>query len=153
MDNPDIKSAVEQISARGTTYKRFYDYYAGEHTLNFSSEKFKNKFGRQLQHLKENLCRTVVRAPASRLEAIGFTAGKEEIQKIAWEIWKRNQLPRNSGKVHRESFKTGDAYVIVWPDPLTGKAKVYPQMAGSMTVWRNADTGEIEKAAKIWIGG
>jgi hypothetical protein len=54
--------------------------------------------------------------------------------------------------VHRESFKTGDAYVIVWPDPIAGKAKVYPQMAGSMTVWRNADTGEIEKAAKIWTG-
>jgi hypothetical protein len=50
MDNPDIKLAVEQLSGRGNTYKRFYDYYAGVHTLNFSSEKFKNKFGKQLQH-------------------------------------------------------------------------------------------------------
>jgi hypothetical protein len=133
MDNPDIKLAVEQLSGRGNTYKRFYDYYAGEHTLNFSSEKFRNKFGKQLQTLKENLCRTVVRAPASRLEAIGFTAGNEDIQKNAWEIWKRNQLPRNSGKVHRESFKTGDAYVIVWPDPQGKQVRIYPQLAGSMT--------------------
>jgi hypothetical protein len=152
MSNPDIQLATDRLSAKGNTYLRFYDYYAGKHALNFSSKKFKNKFGKQLQELRENLCKTVVDAPASRLEAIGFLSEQEEIKKKAWEIWKRNFLPRNAGKVHREAFKTGDAYVIVWPD-LDGKgAKVYAQLAGSVTIWRSVETGETEKAAKIWTG-
>lgn len=150
--NPDIKLAVERINAKAILYKPYYDYYAGNHQLAFSSKKFKNKFGKQLQKLRENLCRTVVKAPASRLELIGFSAEKEEIQKKAWEIWKQNNLPQNAGKVHRESFKTGDAYVIVWPDAEGKQARIYPQLAASVTVWKSAETGEIEKAAKVWKG-
>jgi hypothetical protein len=152
MDNPDIKLAVELLSARGSSYSRFYDYYKGKHQLNFASQKFKNKFGKQLQGLRENLCKTVVKAPASRLEVIGFQAESEDIQKKAWEIWKRNNMPKNGGKVHREAFKTGNGYVIVWPDAEGRHARIQPQLAASVAVWKSPETGEIEKAAKIWTG-
>lgn len=148
--NPDVKTAVERLSAQRTSLQTYYDYYGGKHQLNYFSQKFKNKFGKRLQSLRENLCRVVVKAPASRLETIGFQsdAGKE-IEKAAWNVWKQNNLPFNAGKVHREAFKTGAAYVIVWADR-NGRARVYPQLSSNITVWRDPETGEINKAAKMW---
>lgn len=150
MNNPDIKTAVERLSAQRTNLQAYYNYYGGKHQLNYSSQKFKNKFGKRLQSLRENLCRVVVKAPASRLEATGFQAeGAKEIETAAWNIWKQNNLPFNAGKVHREAFKTGSSYVIVWADK-NGKARVYPQLSSNVAVWRDAETGEINKAAKMW---
>jgi hypothetical protein len=149
--NPDITLALDRIKARSAVYQEFYDYYEGRHQMTFSSEKFKNKFGKRLQKLHENLCRTVVKAPASRLEVIGFQSESEDIQKIAWEIWKRNNMPLEAGKAHREAFKTGDSFAIVWPDK-KGKARIYPQTAANVVCWKDAETGEITKAAKRWLG-
>lgn len=151
MPASDIKPALERISANILRYQEFYDYYAGKHQLNFASEKFKNKFGRRLQRLRENLCKTVVKAPVSRLEAIGFEADGADVVKKAWDFWKKSKMPLHSASVHREAFKTGDAYVIIWPDR-TGKIKLYPQLAANITVWRNSESDEIEKAAKCWRG-
>ncbi len=148
----EIKSALERVNARRPLYKRFYDYYEGRHTWNFSSKKFKDKYGQRLQELRENLCRTVVKAPASRLEVIGFAAEKEEIKDAAWKIWKRGNMPLNSSTVHREAYRTGDAYMIVWPGP-DNKARMHAQRSGNITVWKNGETGEIEKAAKQWTSG
>jgi len=145
----DIKLAVERLSAQRQSLQVFYDYYGGKHQLNYSSQKFKNKFGRRLQSLRENLCRVVVKAPASRLETIGFQSDSKEIEKAAWGVWKQNNLPFNAGKVHREAFKTGSAYVIVWADK-NNKARIYPQVSSNITVWRDPETGEINKAAKMW---
>jgi hypothetical protein len=147
----DIKPALERINANHFRYKEFYDYYDGKHQLNFASDKFKNKFGRRLQKLRENLCKVVVKAPASRLETTGFQTDKKDVEKSAWDFWKKSKMPLHSGAIHREAFKTGDAYVIVWADK-TGKVRITPQLAANITVWRNGETDEIEKAAKAWRG-
>lgn len=149
--NEELRKAVELINVRSARFKEYYEYYDGKHQINFSSEKFRNKFGKRLQKLRENLCRTVVKAPASRLEVIGFQAEKEEIQKKAWEIWKRNNMPLGAGKIHREAIKTGDGFAIVWPGA-DGKAKIHSQTSANIYAWKNVDTGEIEKAAKRWTG-
>lgn len=149
--NPDIQVALDTITKRAAGFQPFYEYYGGQHQINFSSEKFKNKFGKRLQKLRENLCRTVVKAPASRLEVIGFQSDSEDIQNAAWDIWKRSNMPLNAGKAHREAFKTGDAFVIVWPDS-SGKVRIHTQPAGNVAVWKDVDTGEIVKAAKRWSG-
>lgn len=147
----DIKPALARISNNQAKYKEFYDYYAGRHALNFASDKFKNKFGKRLQKLRENLCKVVVRAPASRLEIINFLADKKNTENPAWKLWKQSKMPLVAGDVHREAFKTGDAYVIVWVDKKR-KVKIYPQLANNITVWKDAETGEITKAAKAWKG-
>ena len=151
MPTSDIKSALTRISGNAFKYKEFYDYYRGKHQLNFASEKFKNKFGRRLQRLRENLCKTVVTAPSSRLEIINFLADKTNTENPAWQLWKKSKMPERAGSVHREAFKTGDAYVIVWTDK-KGAVRFYPQIAANVTVFRNAETDEIERAAKAWLG-
>ena len=151
MPQTDIKSALVRISANAFKYKEFYDYYEGRHQLNFASDKFRNKFGRRLQKLRENLCKTVVTAPASRLEIINFLADKKNTENPAWKLWKKSKMPLHSGAIHREAFKTGDAYVIVWTDK-DGNVRFYPQIAANMTVFRDAETDEITHAAKAWLG-
>ena len=151
MPQSDIKSALERIRANAFKYKEFYDYYGGKHQLNFASDKFINKFGRRLQKLRENLCKTVVSAPASRLEIINFLADKKNTENPAWQLWKKSKMPLHSGAIHREAFKCGDAYVIVWTDK-GGNVRFYPQIAANMTVFRNSETDEIERAAKAWLG-
>lgn len=148
----EIKLALERITALRPLYNHFYNYYEGRHTWNFSSKKFKDKYGQRLQTLRENLCKTVVKAPASRLELIGFSAEKEEVKNTAWKIWKRGNMPLNSGVTHREAYRTGDGYVIVWPDS-DRKARIHSQRSSNITVWKNGETGEIEKAAKQWTSG
>lgn len=151
MPQTDIKSALERIGANADRYREYYAYYRGAHQLNFASDKFKNKFGKRLQKLRENLCKTCVTAPASRLEIINFLADKKNTENPAWKLWKKSKMPLHAGAVHREAFKCGDAYVLVWKDK-TGSVRIYPQIAANVTVWRNSETGEIEKAAKAWAG-
>lgn len=147
----DIKSALQRLSANQFKYKEYYDYYAGRHQLNFASDKFKNKFGKRLQKLRENLCKTVVTAPQSRLEIINFLADKKNTENPAWKLWKKSKMPLHSGAIHREAFKTGDAYVIIWTDK-TGNVRFYPQLSMNVTVFRNSETDEIDRAAKAWLG-
>lgn len=146
----EIKAAVTKIQANAAKKQEFYDYYKGKHQLNFASEKFKNKFGLRLQKLKENLCKTVVKAPAARLELVNFLSDKRNTENPAWKIWKRNKMPLHSGKVHREAFKTGEAFVLVWE--VNKKAKFFVQNSANCAIWKNAETEETEKAAKLWQG-
>ena len=146
----EIKNVVTRLQASATAKQIFSDYYKGNHQLNFASEKFKNKFGSRLQRLRENLCRTVVKAPASRLEIINFLSNRTDTENPAWAFWKREQMPLESGKVHRDAFKTGESFVIVWE--VAGKAKVFVQNPANCAIWKSDETGETEKAAKLWQG-
>lgn len=66
-------------------------------------------------------------------------------------IWMRNRMGTRAGEVHKEAVKAGDAYVILWPDA-DGRAVIYPNRAGSMTVVTDDDApGRVLWAAKYWI--
>ncbi len=151
MPQSDIKLALKRLSDNRLKYKEYYDYYDGKHQLNFASDKFINKFGKRLQKLRENLCKTVVTAPASRLELINFLADKKNTENPTWKLWKKSKMPLHAGAVHREAFKTGDAYVLIWKDA-SGAIRFYPQISANVTVFRNSETDEIERAAKAWRG-
>jgi hypothetical protein len=59
-------------------------------------------------------------------------------------------MDRRAGEAHTEALKTGDAYVIVWPDA-ANFPRIYPQRAGLCTVEYDTETpGVILKAGKVW---
>jgi hypothetical protein len=149
-----LQTAINQITGQADLYTIFEDFYKGKHPLNYASDKFKQKFGKRLQTLKDNMCKTVVKAPSSRLEVIGFNSDSSEIQDRAWKIWKRNLMPLRAKEIHRQAFKAGDAYAVVWYDPADDKkARIYPQKTSeSIAVWQSEETGETEMAAKVWKG-
>lgn len=59
-------------------------------------------------------------------------------------------MATRAGEVHKEALKTGDAYLIVWPDDL-GRACLYPNRAANISVAYDEDSlGRIAYAAKAW---
>jgi hypothetical protein len=147
-----IKLALEKIAAKQHAIQTYENYYDGKHALNFASEKFTTQFARRLQSFRDNLCKTAVKAPADRLEVIGFAANKNsEIYNKSWETWKYSKMPRIAKRVHRAAFKTGDAYVLVWADK-AGRARIAAQDARNCCVFYDGETNEIEFGAKVWQG-
>ena len=151
--NPDISLAFATISEKRKKLEKFYKYYKGEHAMNFASDKFINKFLERLKDLNANMCKRVVHAPVSRLEVLGFASEDKEITKKAWAIWKRSKFPLHSKVVHREAYRTGSAYVLVWQDSGTKKAHLYPQESKNCQIWKDGETGRTTKAAKMWKEG
>lgn len=147
-----IKRSLDKIKNQAIEAQIFIDYYDGKHPFNFSSEKFKNQFARRLQKFRDNLCPTCVKAPADRLEVIGFSSQKDsDIYKKSWELWKLSLMPKISRDVHRDAFKTGDGYAIVWLDD-EGKARIWRQDPRNCCVFYNPETGKVETGAKVWRG-
>lgn len=59
-------------------------------------------------------------------------------------------MRRRAGHVHQEAIASGDAYVLVWPDP-EDEPTFYPQSGHEVVVSYDKErAGEIVKAAKIW---
>lgn len=150
----DLTTAILQLTDQVSLYQVFDNYYAGVHSLNYASDKFRVKFGKRLQNLKENLCKTVVKVPADRLEVIGFGADKKQIGDQAWQIWKRNKMPLHSKELHRMALTRGDAFALVWSDPKQeNKAKIFVQdNTVECATWKDPETGEIRLGAKGWRG-
>lgn len=150
---PDIARALKQMRARATSYKLLADYYDGNHRLAFATDKFRSAFGVLFRAFADNLCPSVVDAVADRLSVTGFTIehGPEDAAAAAWALWKANRMDRRAGEVHTEALRSGDAYVIVWPDR-DGKPTIYPNDGAAMTVGYDPEMpGAILWAAKAWV--
>lgn len=149
---PYIKAALAKISGKQSRVAKYNDYYNGKHPFNFSSEKFTTQFADRLKSFRDNLCRLVVKAPADRLEIIGFANDQNKaLYEQSWQIWKYSKMPQLAKRIHREAFKIGDAFVIVWADD-AGKARIYPQDPAQCTVFYDAEDQAVEYGAKLWRG-
>lgn len=145
-----IEAALKKIADRKQEIDEFVDYYEGRHAFNFASEKFATQFGRRLRKMRDNLCRTVVRAPVDRLEIIGFFGEQEsDVYKRSWEIWKRSQMPKIAKRVHKDAFKIGDGFVLVWADS-QGVARIVRQDARNCCVFYDPETEAVRFGAKVW---
>lgn len=152
--------ALDALPLRSARYRRHGAYYAGAHPFPFASERYRKDFGRMLEEARINLCARVVDAHADRLAVVAFAdrAGAEaegETAAAAWSIWLGNSLDLRQGEVYQEAFRTGDAYVLVWPrEDETGRPvpRIFPQRADQVTVhYDEEEPGRIDGAAKAWL--
>jgi hypothetical protein len=154
--NPDVHTAIKKITRKRAIIKVYQDYYDGHHAQNYQSDKFRTMFGARLQKFRDNLCKTAVAAPCDRLEITGFSTQDKDgkttkVYDEAWNVWKYSSMPRLAKRVHRDAFKTGDAYVICWTDKF-GKSRIYVQDAYNCAVWYDQETDEVKRGAKMWRG-
>lgn len=154
--HPDILWAVRTLTARADAYQTYADYYAGNHRLAFASKKFRNAFGETLKAFANNRCPAVVDAYANRLKVVGFGdegdgGGQSRAAAAAAAVWRENRMDRRQGEVHQELLVCGDAYVVVWPDPLSGRPRLYPNDAAQVAVRYDPERpGTVALAAKAW---
>lgn len=152
----DLGRALKSLKMKATDYKKTTEYYAGEHTLTFATEKFKNAFGPLFREFAMNMCPAICDAVRDKLIIKEFriekgAKGEKELPEEAWKIWQANRMGKRSGEIHLEAVKNGDSYAIVWVDP-AGKVTIYPQKAATCTVFYDEETpGKVIWAAKYWF--
>ena len=151
----DIDRALLQFRFHLPSYLMYGRYYRGDQRLAYATTKFRNTFGNLFYSLTDNLSALVVDSIADRLivTSYGVEDGVQELGEESWEIWQRNRMDANAGMVHREALRSGDAYVLVWPDR-QGRAVLWPQAAVNVTVyWDEDNPSRLEWAAKLWMDG
>ncbi len=161
--NNHIEQALADLRMRAIKYERPERYYNGEHDLKFATEKFENTFGTLFREFALNLCPVVCDAVRDKLRINSFGVQSSEVAElknsenfatsvtlVTHRVWHRNRMATRAGEVHKEALKTGDAYLIVWPDDL-GRACLYPNRATNISVAYDEDSlGRIAFAAKAW---
>ena len=175
--NPDgvnveaITWALGALPRNSGQYALARRYHAGDHDLQFATERWRNVFGKLFRQLKLNLCPVLVDTPKARLriekwefdnqlddeeeETLALppdvVKSARRIERRAAEVWRRNRMPKRAGEVHDESLTTGDAYVIVWPNA-QGQATFYPHLAGTVAVEHDPENpGHLTRGAKAWF--
>ena len=162
--NHTLEQAIDQIRSHAARYRRSKRYYAGEHDLNFATEKFASTFGNLFREFALNLCPAIVDAVKDKLkiedfsvQSASFSSFKSETDEAVRDesralnkIWNDNRMSIRAGEVHKEALKNGDAYVIVWPAS-DGRVQIVPQSAENCTVHYDEDEpGRVRWAAKHW---
>jgi hypothetical protein len=153
-DNKDIDIAAKKLTSNVTAYAKTTSYYDGNHELQFATEKFKNVFGQLFRAFALNLCPAVCDSVRDKLTLTGFgveKGGEGNIPNEAWKIWQNNRMGVRGRQIHREAVVNGDAYAIVWVDPMK-RTTIYPNRADSCTVVYDDETpGKILWGAKAWF--
>jgi hypothetical protein len=144
-----ITIALKQLADRQPDVATARAYYAGQHPLVFAGERFERHFSRQFASLRDNLSGAVVDAIADRLQITGF-GGDDTAVAAADTLWVQNKLARQTGELHLEAGRSGDAAVIVWPDA-TGTVRIHTQRADQVSfVYDPEVPGRILVAVKVW---
>ena len=161
--NNDLQTALDNFRCNATKYGKYQRYYDGNHDLAFATEKFQNTFGNLFREFALNLCPVVCDAVRDklRISSVGRVCSPHvskghvalphgRATDTTSDIWTRSRMGLRSGEVHKEALRSGDAYVIVWPDA-SGKATLFPNRAANITVqYDDEGTGNILWAAKWW---
>lgn len=168
------------LDRRLMAYRKFFNYYMGDHDLAFATEKFRNTFGNIFKEFAENVCAPVVDALSDRLVVRGFKSSEAEMQieevpsnvptqpevgpgpgrkKVtqvdpqgdrALDIWHANNMDERSTEVHTEALMMGDGYVIVWPND-DMEPEIWPQYANECIVQYDPNNHKrIIRGAKVW---
>ena len=152
--NSDLTRALNRMSARFSLYSHYSQYYDGKQPLTFQSDKYRSNFARMVSKYVENMCPIVVDAASDRLTVHGIEVegGDTDAAGAAlWNVWDREVMALRAQEIHTEAIKTGDAYLIVWPNP-QGEAKFFVNRAERMTCFYAEDSDTIEMAAKWQFG-
>jgi hypothetical protein len=84
------------------------------------------------------------------MEIINFSSGEaKETQTQAWEIWQRELMELYSSDIHREAFKCGESYLIVWGDE-ENNAKFFLQDSRNCALIEDENTQKPLFGAKCW---
>lgn len=148
----ELERALATLAARRPAYTRYAAYYDGQHPLAFATTKFRDAFGSLFATFADNLCPAVVDAVADRLlvEGLGVEDGPDTVATAAWALWQANRMDRRAGEVHLEALRTGDAYVLVWPNA-AGQPVLYPNAAAACQVQYDVeDPGVVLWGSKQW---
>jgi hypothetical protein len=112
----------KRLDGRRDQMERYEAYYAGRQPLAFVSDTFRAAFGDRFREFSSNFMSLVVDAHRERIQVQGIRIGdNRDGDTDAWAWWQANRLDAESQIAHTEALVKGIAYVLVWPDPVSGE--------------------------------
>lgn len=148
----DVVTAVADWKARIGPIQLYTDYYAGRHRIGqFATPAFRRSFEWILLNARENLCKAVVRGFASKMVIKGWEAPNAGLSKQAGKLVDDLRLAKVFSLAHRETYRTGDSYVLVWPDA-NGDDRAWPKLSSQFSVMpKPGDPDSLLWAAMLWV--
>lgn len=159
-----LREEISRLNQRLPDMNKFRDYYEGEQTLVFGSEKFRQKYGEQFAGFKDNWTKPVVDSRVNRLRVEGLAINEaldsgvtaeldmtpEELALQIWTVMARNNWDEQQDDLHQGALVEGRSYVIVWPDPILG-ARVHWNPGQNVIVRRTDDGESVAWAVRRWL--
>lgn len=145
----DVVAAVVDWKSRIGNVSLYTDYYAGRHRVGqYATEAFRRDFLWVLQNSRENLCKAVVRGFSSKMVINGWEGpGSVAATALVDDLG----LTKVFNLTHRETYRTGDSYVLVWPD-VDGVNRAWPKLSSQMAVRPTVgQPGQLDWAAMLWV--
>jgi hypothetical protein len=148
----DVLAAVADWKRRANDVSLYTDYYNGVHRIGqYATQAFRRDYLWVLENSRENYCKAVVRGFSSKLKIRGWESNTGTNAGSAAEISDDHGMVRLQNLTHRETYKTGDAYVLVWPDA-KGELRAWPKKSSmSVPLTDPADPDEMRCYATLWI--
>jgi hypothetical protein len=143
----------KRLDDRRDRMERYEAYYAGRQPLAFVSDTFRAAFGDRFREFSSNFMSLVVDAHRERLSVQGIRIGEHrDGDEDAWRWWQANRLDAESQIAHTESLVKGLAYVLVWPDPISGEPEATIESALQVVVETQPGKSWKRRAAlKRWL--
>jgi hypothetical protein len=141
----DMDKALDQLRALAAQYHRYENYDMGYHPIMFSSQAFRTFYAEVMRRYRLNLCRPIVDAVSERI-SIDAWEGDDALQ--SW--WLERGL-RMQNRLHRQVVRSGDGYVLVWPDgTMDGEMRAHRILPTEATVVYSDENEVPEYGIKLW---
>lgn len=141
----DVVSAVIEWKARKPLVDLYRDYHRGNHQLRFATKDFETKYGQVVKSLRENLCPPVVAAYADKITVERWGDLDDADQALT------EGLDRLLALVTRETFRCGNAFVLVWPGADGADNGHFHRADQIVPHVSPDDPSALDWAAKIWF--
>ncbi|WP_434080376.1 hypothetical protein [Sanguibacter sp. Z1732] len=144
----DVITAIKDHTKRAPGYSTYVDYDEGRHRYPFASPAFKKDYLWVLEHARENMCPAVIHS-FTDLIRIDAWAGTNVVQ--AAKVDEAVQVRRAINLAAREAHRSGDGYILAWPDKRGVWRPWYHQATQVAYKAAEDDPDEFEWVAKIWV--
>ena len=147
----DVIEALKIRERRIYETSIYRDYYEGRHRYPFASRSFRNNYMWVLRNSRENMCPAIVHSHSDLVEIKSWSGSGAE---RADEVSSDPAIGLNTALnlAFRESFRTGDAYILVWPDR-EGNPRPWYHRSDRVVFKEDPEYPDgVEWYAKVWPG-
>jgi len=146
----DVKTAWKAIKNKTPGYSEYWDYYDGDHPIEFSTTRLREIFRGMDVKFHENWCRVVIDAVTDRLALAGAEVRKKRAQRAFDQLWADLQLGLDADDVHEAALVSGEGCLVVWEGD--GLPDVYVNDSRLVHVQYDAERPKVKRwAAKFWM--
>ena len=143
-----IIRAVDDRLRRAPRYDMYRDYEQGRHKHPYATPAFRKKYGWVLSQARLNACSQVRTNFTDLVQVQAWSGpGAETAERIAEDI----DLARTLDLAVNESWRAGDAYIMVWPDA-DGVNRAWYHRADQISLRYDPERpGRLLEAVKLWV--